>query len=73
MTGISTVVGVIPLVIGSGAGFESRLTIGLVLISGIFFSIILTLFVTPFFLKLLIEIKFLMIFKIAVFKEVFIH
>ena len=51
MTGISTVVGVIPLVIGSGAGFESRLTIGLVLISGIFFSIILTLFVTPFFFK----------------------
>ena len=72
MTGISTVVGVIPLVIGSGAGFESRLTIGLVLISGIFFSIILTLLSPHSFLKLLIEIKFLMIFKIAVFK-VFIH
>ena len=26
MTGISTVVGVIPLAVGSGAGFESRLT-----------------------------------------------
>ncbi len=53
MTGISTMVGVIPLVIGSGAGFESRLTIGIVLISGIFFSILLTLFITPFFFKLI--------------------
>ena len=53
MTGISTIVGVIPLVIGSGAGYESRLTIGIVLISGIFFSIFLTLFITPFFFSLL--------------------
>tara|TARA_B100000287_G_scaffold430113_1_gene484740 strand:+ start:139 stop:2019 length:1881 start_codon:yes stop_codon:yes gene_type:complete len=53
MTGISTMVGVIPLVIGSGAGFESRLTIGIVLISGIFFSILLTLFITPFFFKII--------------------
>ena len=53
MTGISTVVGVVPLVIGSGAGFESRLTIGIVLISGIIFSIFLTLFITPFFFKII--------------------
>ena len=53
MTGLSTVVGIIPLVIGSGAGFESRLTIGLVLISGIIFSIFLTLFITPFFYKII--------------------
>ncbi len=52
MTGLSTVVGIIPLVIGSGAGYESRLTIGIVLISGIVFSIILTLFITPFFYKI---------------------
>ena len=51
MTGFSTVVGIIPLVIGSGAGYESRLTIGIVLISGIIFSIFLTLFFTPFFYK----------------------
>ena len=31
MTGLSTVVGVIPLVLGSGARYESRLTIGIVL------------------------------------------
>ncbi len=53
MTGFSTVIGIVPLVIGSGAGYESRLTIGIVLITGIIFSIILTLFVTPFFFKLI--------------------
>ena len=53
MTGISTIVGVIPLVIGSGAGYESRLTIGIVLISGILFSIVLTLIITPFFFSLI--------------------
>ena len=44
MSGLSTFVGIFPLVIGSGAGYESRLTIGIVLISGIVFSIMLTLF-----------------------------
>ena len=53
MTGFSTVIGIIPLVLGSGAGFESRLTTGIVLISGIIFSIFLTLFMTPFFYKLI--------------------
>ena len=53
MTGFSTVIGIIPLILGSGAGFESRLTIGIVLISGIIFSIFLTLFVTPFFYTLI--------------------
>ncbi len=52
MTGFSTVVGIIPLVVGSGAGNESRLTIGIVLISGIIFSVFLTLFLTPFFYKI---------------------
>ncbi len=55
MTGFSTVIGIIPLVLGSGAGFESRLTIGIVLISGITFSILLTLFVTPFFYLLIVK------------------
>ena len=53
MTGLSTVVGVIPLVLGSGAGYESRLTIGIVLISGIIFSVLLTLFITPYFFKII--------------------
>ena len=53
MTGFSTVIGIAPLLIGSGAGYESRLTIGIVLVTGIIFSIILTLFFTPFFFKVL--------------------
>jgi multidrug efflux pump len=53
MTGLSTAVGVVPLVLGSGAGYEARLTIGIVLISGIIFSIFLTLFVTPFLFNLI--------------------
>ncbi len=53
MTGFSTVIGIIPLVLGSGAGFESRLTIGIVLITGIIFSIFLTLFITPFFFRII--------------------
>jgi multidrug efflux pump subunit AcrB len=53
MTGLSTAVGVIPLVLGTGAGYEARLTIGIVLISGIIFSIFLTLFITPFLFNLI--------------------
>ena len=53
MTGFSTIVGAIPLVVGSGAGSESRQTIGIVIIFGILFSIFLTLIVTPFFYKLI--------------------
>jgi multidrug efflux pump subunit AcrB len=53
MTGFSTVIGITPLLIGAGAGHESRFTIGIVLVTGIVFSIILTLFFTPFFFKIL--------------------
>ena len=51
MTGISTMIGSLPLIIGSGAGSESRLTIGIVIFSGLLFSLILTLTLTPFFYK----------------------
>ncbi|MAW97342.1 MAG: multidrug transporter AcrB [Alphaproteobacteria bacterium] len=57
MTGLSTVVGVFPLIIGSGAGYESRLTIGIVLISGIIFSVMLTLYITPYFFKVIDDQK----------------
>tara|TARA_A100001011_G_C14291573_1_gene836430 strand:+ start:7 stop:1476 length:1470 start_codon:yes stop_codon:yes gene_type:complete len=53
MTGISTMVGSIPLILSSGAGSESRLTIGIVIFFGLLFSIILTLFATPYFYKLI--------------------
>jgi multidrug efflux pump len=47
MTMISTVLGAVPLVIASGAGAESRQAIGTVIIGGLFFASLLTLFLTP--------------------------
>ena len=51
MTVISTMIGTIPLIIGSGAGSESRLTIGIVIFFGLLTSVFLTLFVTPYFYR----------------------
>ena len=53
MTSISTMIGSLPLIFGSGAGSESRLTIGIVVFSGLLISLILTLFLTPFFYKII--------------------
>jgi multidrug efflux pump len=47
MTSVSTAIGAIPLVLASGAGAESRFTIGIVIISGVVLSTILTLFMVP--------------------------
>ena len=52
-TGISTMIGSTPLILSSGAGSESRLTIGIVIFTGILLSIFLTLFVTPYFYKVI--------------------
>ena len=35
MTSVSTAIGAVPLVLASGAGAESRFTIGIVIISGV--------------------------------------
>ena len=53
MTGISTMIGSLPLIISSGAGSESRLTIGIVIFFGLLFSTIFTLLITPFFYKII--------------------
>ncbi|MEX2617013.1 MAG: efflux RND transporter permease subunit [Alphaproteobacteria bacterium] len=53
MTMISTVLGAVPLVIASGAGAESRQAIGTVIIGGLFFASLLTLFLTPVLYDLL--------------------
>jgi multidrug efflux pump len=53
MTSIATIVGVIPLIIGHGAGAESRITIGVVIFFGLFVATMLTLFVVPSFYDLL--------------------
>jgi len=47
MTSVSTAIGAVPLVLASGAGAESRFTIGIVIISGVVVSTVLTLFLVP--------------------------
>lgn len=53
MTSIATVVGAIPLIVGHGAGAESRMTIGVVIFFGLLLATMLTLFVVPVFYDLL--------------------
>ncbi len=47
MTSVSTAIGAVPLILASGAGAESRFTIGVVIISGVALSTVLTLFLVP--------------------------
>jgi multidrug efflux pump len=47
MTSLCTVFGAIPLLIASGAGAESRRSIGAVVVYGVMFSLLLTLYVVP--------------------------
>jgi len=53
MTSIATIVGAIPLILGHGAGAESRFTIGVVIFFGLLVATLLTLFVVPVFYDLL--------------------
>lgn len=53
MTAISTAVGVLPLMIGAGAGAASREAIGVVVFSGVLFATFLTLGVVPAFYQML--------------------
>ena len=53
MTVVSTVLGAVPLVIATGAGAESRIAIGTVIIGGLGLASILTLFLTPVLYDLL--------------------
>ncbi|MEK9662008.1 MAG: efflux RND transporter permease subunit, partial [Alphaproteobacteria bacterium] len=47
MTVISTILGAVPLVIATGAGAESRVAIGSVIVGGLGLALVLTLFLTP--------------------------
>lgn len=47
MTGITTAAGAIPLVITSGAGTETRMVIGIVVMVGVLTATVFTLFVVP--------------------------
>jgi multidrug efflux pump len=53
MTSIATIMGALPLVIFGGPGSASRATIGIVVIFGVAFSTLLSLFVVPAFYALL--------------------
>jgi multidrug efflux pump len=49
MTSMATTIGAVPLVVGHGAGAESREAIGWVIIGGVAFATLLTLFIIPAF------------------------
>lgn len=53
MTVISTVLGAVPLVLATGAGAESRIAIGSVIVGGLGLALVLTLFLTPVLYNLL--------------------
>jgi hydrophobe/amphiphile efflux-1 (HAE1) family protein len=53
MTMASTVLGALPLIFASGAGAESRLALGWVIIGGLGFATIFTLFLTPVVYRIL--------------------
>jgi multidrug efflux pump len=53
MTVISTVLGAVPLALAGGAGAESRISIGIVIIGGFGMASFLTLFLTPVLYDLL--------------------
>lgn len=47
MTSLATALGAVPIAFALGAGAQSRIPLGIVIIGGIMFSLILTLFVIP--------------------------
>jgi multidrug efflux pump len=47
MTAISTIVGVMPIALGLGAGGESRAPLGVAVVGGMLFSTALTILVVP--------------------------
>ncbi|MEO0385419.1 MAG: efflux RND transporter permease subunit [Pseudomonadota bacterium] len=51
MTMVSTVFGGLPLVLTSGAGAEARIAVGWVIVGGLGFATVFTLFLTPLFYR----------------------
>jgi multidrug efflux pump len=47
MTGVTTAAGAVPLILGSGAGAETRAAIGIVVFSGVIAATAFTLFIVP--------------------------
>jgi len=47
MTSVTTAAGAVPLIVSSGAGAETRFVIGVVVLSGVLVSTVLTLYIVP--------------------------
>jgi multidrug efflux pump len=47
MTSLATVFGALPIALAFGSGFQSRIPLGIVVVGGLLFSLVLTLFVIP--------------------------
>src|SRR5690606_450911 len=47
MTSLATILGALPIALALGAGSQSRVPLGIVVVGGLLFSLILTLFVIP--------------------------
>ncbi len=47
MTSIATALGALPIAMALGAGAKSRMGMGIVIVGGIMFSLVLTLYVIP--------------------------
>ncbi|MCU0608205.1 MAG: efflux RND transporter permease subunit [Chitinispirillaceae bacterium] len=47
MTSLATIFGALPIALGIGAGAESRMPLGIVVVGGLLFALIFTLFVIP--------------------------
>jgi multidrug efflux pump len=53
MTSLATVLGAVPIALGLGASAQSRVSLGVVVIGGLLFSLVLTLYVVPALYELL--------------------
>jgi multidrug efflux pump subunit AcrB len=47
MTALSTIIGIMPIALGGGAGGESRAPLGIAVVGGMLFSTLLTFFIVP--------------------------
>jgi HAE1 family hydrophobic/amphiphilic exporter-1 len=67
MTGMSTIVGALPIALGFGADGASRRPLGLIIVGGLAFAQIVTLFITPgiFLYMQIIQDKFLNKFELT--------
>jgi len=47
MTSLATIFGALPIALALGAGATSRVSLGIVVVGGLLFSLLLTLFIIP--------------------------